>query len=247
MQVKLLRVLEGMEFMRVGGSDTIKVDVRVLAATNSDLEAAVAGGRFRSDLYYRLKVVTIRIPALRERREDIPNLVQHFLERFAAENSRPVPSITSATLRALVNHPWEGNVRELKNLIESLIVLASSSTIDLPDLPPEYQRWLAGPSPVTPDASGAGREWPGAPGPSGDGSGVGAIGGGGGAPRIEGPPEPARGPSVANKTMEEIERDAILETLREVGGNRTKAAERLGIGLRTLQRKLKEYKSRGVA
>src|SRR5262245_12262078 len=139
MQVKLLRVLEGMEFMRVGGGELIRVDVRVIAATNMDLETAVAGGRFRSDLYYRLKVVTIRIPTLRERREDIPILIQHFLQKFAAENQRPALTLAPAALRALVMNAWEGNVRELKNVVESLVVLSTSQAIDLPDLPPEYQ------------------------------------------------------------------------------------------------------------
>src|SRR4030095_16883039 len=145
MQVKLLRVLEGMEFMRVGGGETIRVDVRVIAATNVDLETGAAAGRFRSDLYYRLKVVTIRIPTLRERREDIPILIQHFLQRFAAENQRPALTLTPAALRALVMNPWEGNVRELKNVLESLVVLATSAAIDIADLHPEYQNSSAPP------------------------------------------------------------------------------------------------------
>jgi len=113
MQVKLLRVLESREFMRVGGGETISVDIRLIAATNQDLEAAVERGRFRSDLYYRLKVVTLRIPPLRERREDIPQLVNHFLELFARENGRQGMRFAPEALRALVQAPWEGNVREL--------------------------------------------------------------------------------------------------------------------------------------
>ena len=229
MQVKLLRVLEGMEFMRVGGGETIRVDVRVIAATNADLEAAVAGGRFRNDLYYRLKVVTIKIPPLRERPEDIPTLIDHFMEKSAEENSRPLPTLTPTARRALVNHPWEGNVRELRNLIESLVILAPSERIDLADLPPEYQTWASGP--VTVDASGGVIE--GAGGRAGFGGQ--AAGGGGHAPGAD--------PVARSRTMEEIEKEAILRALEESGGNRTKAAERLGIGLRTLQRKLKEYQS----
>src|SRR5262249_34562109 len=223
MQVKLLRVLEGMEFMRVGGGETIRVDVRVIAATNMDLETAVSAGRFRSDLYYRLKVVTIRIPPLRERREDIPILIQHFLQRFAAENNRLALSLAPAALRALVMNPWEGNVRELKNVVESLVVLSTSPSIELQDLPPEYQS-ASSASPRT-GTGGAVR-----PGESavGDGMGPGAHDL---APGDERP-----------RTMEQIEREAILRTLDEVGGNRTQAAQRLGIGLRTLQRKLQEYR-----
>jgi DNA-binding NtrC family response regulator len=238
MQVKLLRVLEGMEFMRVGGTETIRVDVRVLAATNADLESAVAAGRFRSDLYYRLKVVTIKIPPLRERREDIPVLIEHFLRRYGAENKREGLSLTPGVLRMLVNHPWEGNVRELKNLIESLVVLAPGSSIDVPDLPPEY-------------LEGAGTRMVGA-GDAGAGSGWGAGSGGARAGADTGPGRPgdaggSAGGGRASATMEDIEREAILRALEECGGNRTQAAERLGIGLRTLQRKLKEYKGRGLA
>jgi len=227
MQVKLLRVLEGMEFMRVGGGETIRVDVRVIAATNVDLETAVAGGRFRSDLYYRLKVVTIRIPPLRERREDIPILVQTFLQRFAAENRRPELTLTPAALRALVMNPWEGNVRELKNVVESLVVLSTSTTLDLPDLPPEYQ-----------NAAAASRIGPGGGGGRGEGSGFSEVA----RPEMDGGAGRGLGGDERPRTMEEIERDAILRTLDEVGGNRTQAAQRLGIGLRTLQRKLQEYR-----
>jgi DNA-binding NtrC family response regulator len=123
MQVKLLRVLETREFMRVGGTETIKVDIRLVAATNSDLEAAVERGAFRNDLYYRLKVVTLRIPPLRERREDIPLLANHFLAIFAKENDRDGMKFAPDALRAIVSARWEGNVRELRNLVESLVVL----------------------------------------------------------------------------------------------------------------------------
>src|SRR2546428_5679383 len=122
-QVKLLRVLEEKSFMRVGGSDTISVDVRIIAATNASLEQRVAEGRFRSDLYYRLKVVTLHIPPLRERREDIPILVKHFLDRFARDNNREGLALSPEALRCMVNARWAGNVRELRNLIESLVVM----------------------------------------------------------------------------------------------------------------------------
>jgi DNA-binding NtrC family response regulator len=207
MQVKLLRVLEQREFMRVGGTETIRVDIRVIAATNAELETAVEQGRFRSDLYYRLKVVTLRIPPLRERRDDIPRLLQHFLDQFARENRRPGMRFAPEALGALVSARWEGNVRELRNLVESLVVLAPHPEIRLEDLPVEYQEAgvaAAEPLGVAPEA-------------------------GGGEPQ----------------TMDAIERRAILQALEKTGGNRTQAAELLGIGLRTLQRKLKEYQAAG--
>jgi DNA-binding NtrC family response regulator len=204
MQVKLLRVLEEREFMRAGGTETIRVDIRLIAATNQDLEELVEEGRFRSDLYYRLKVVTITIPPLRDRACDIPLLANHFLELFGKENDRVGMSFSAETMRLLMSRRWEGNVRELRNMVESLVVLAPSPEIRVEDLPPEYQQ-------SEPDA------------------------------------EPIAAPGGDNEslTMEEIERRAILEALDKTGGNRTQAAEQLGIGLRTLQRKLKEYRLAG--
>jgi two-component system, NtrC family, response regulator HydG len=209
MQVKLLRVLETREFMRVGGTDTIKVDIRLVAATNADLEAAVERGAFRSDLYYRLKVVTLRIPPLRERREDIPLLTGHFLAIFAKENEREGMKFSPDAMRAIVGARWEGNVRELRNMVESLVVLTPTLEIGLGDLPEELRRAVPADTPAGPAPSAAAE------------------------------------PGAA--TMEEIERRAILQALERTRGNRTQAAEMLGIGLRTLQRKLKEYKVAGYA
>jgi DNA-binding NtrC family response regulator len=206
MQVKLLRVLEQREFMRVGGTETIRVDIRLIAATNADLAAAVDAGRFRQDLYYRLKVVTLRIPPLRERKEDIPLLASHFLRNFGKENDRDRMRFSADAMRALTSAPWDGNVRELRNVVESLVVLAPSDEIGLEDLPEELRAGAAARS-------------------------------------LEAPP-PAVEVSAADgrpMTMDEIERQAILAALERTGGNRTQAAEMLGIGLRTLQRKLKEY------
>jgi DNA-binding NtrC family response regulator len=215
MQVKLLRVLEQREFMRVGGSESIKVDIRLVAATNQDLEVAVEQGRFRSDLYYRLKVVTLRIPALRERPEDIPLLANHFLQVFARDNGREGMRFSAEAMRVLVNARWEGNVRELRNLVESLVVLTPTQEIEVHDLPEEVRSAPAGwRERVTPAATDA----------------------------VAAPAAVATG-QVA--TMDEIERQAILTALRKTGGNRTQAAELLGIGLRTLQRKLKEYRDAG--
>jgi len=202
MQVKLLRVLEQREFMRVGGTETIRVDIRLVAATNQDLEALVESKQFRSDLYYRLKVVTIHIPPLRERKVDIPLLANHFLKQLGQENGRPDMRFHADAMRALVQARWEGNVRELRNLVESLVVLAPEDQIRLTDLPEEYRHGFE------PQEAG----------------------------------EPSAEPGEEPLTMEAIERRAIERALERTGGNRTQAAELLGIGLRTLQRKLKEYR-----
>jgi len=139
MQVKLLRVLETREFMRVGGQEPINVDVRLVAATNKTLEDEVQAGRFREDLFYRLKVVSFRLPPLRERKTDIPTLVRHFVVAIAKENNKPVPEITLEAMQRFVNHPWSGNVRELRNVIESTIVFLNAPTIRVSDLPPALQ------------------------------------------------------------------------------------------------------------
>ncbi len=197
LQVKLLRVLEDRTITRVGGSTRIPVDFRLVAATNRNLESWVAEGRFREDLYYRLKVVTLRIPPLRERPDDIPALVQHFLETFNRELGREVRRLQPSVLAVLRKYPWPGNVRELRNLMESLVLFAHGEEITLEDLPAEYRMPVSAPS----STSG---EW-------------------------------------VPRPMAEIEKEAILKTLQYTGGHRARAAQLLGIGLRTLQRKLKEY------
>jgi DNA-binding NtrC family response regulator len=202
LQAKLLRVLEERSFMRVGGTETIKVDVRIIAATNADLESRVAAGAFRSDLYYRLKVVTIAIPPLRDRPEDIPLLLHRFFSTFKEENERPDLVLDPEAVEVLKRARWDGNVRELRNLMESVVVLAPPGTTRIrpEDIPEMYRADAPRPKPAV-------------------------------------PPPPAGAP----RTMDEIEKEAILRALEETGGNRTRAAEILGIGLRTLQRKLKEY------
>jgi len=195
-QVKLLRVLEEREFMRVGGDQSIRVDVRVIAATNAALEELVARGDFRRDLYYRLKVVTIRVPPLRERRADTPHLVRSFLDELSRANAVAPKSIADDALASLIDYSWPGNVRELKNLIESLLVSVTGREILLEDLPPHICR----------DRAPAER------------SGI----------------EPGA-------TLAEVERELIRTTLAHTGGNRTHSAEMLGIGVRTLQRKIRAY------
>jgi len=134
-QVHLLRVLEEKEFTRVGGNELIKVDVRVVSATNRDLKEAVANGQFREDLYYRLNVVTIELPPLRERREDIPLLAEHFLKKLALENQKKVAGFSPEATEFLLRYDWPGNVRELENAIERAVILAKSSLIESADLP----------------------------------------------------------------------------------------------------------------
>jgi two-component system response regulator PilR (NtrC family) len=138
-QAKLLRVIQEREFMRLGGVETIKVDVRIIAATNVDLRRLMDEGRFREDLYYRLHVITVQLPALRERKDDIPLLVQHFFEKYGRENNKPNLELTPEALDLLLEYDWPGNVRELENVIERASVLTSGSRIDV-DLIPEHVR-----------------------------------------------------------------------------------------------------------
>jgi DNA-binding NtrC family response regulator len=198
LQVKLLRVLEERHIMRVGDANQIPVDFRLVAATNRDLATWVEDGRFRQDLFYRLKVVELSIPPLRERREDIPLFVQHFLEFFNNELERNVHGVHPAVLASLKRHSWPGNVRELRNLIESMVLFARSEEITLEDLPSEYR------TPATVPVTAETTEW-------------------------------------RPRAMADIEREAILRTVAYTGGHRARAADLLEIGLRTLQRKLKEY------
>ncbi|HEX2643181.1 MAG TPA: sigma-54 dependent transcriptional regulator [Thermoanaerobaculia bacterium] len=205
LQVKLLRVLEERQVMRVGGSELIEVDFRLIAATNRDLEREVSEGRFREDLYYRLKVVTLRIPPLRERAGDIPQLAEHFLQFFCQEHGKPPKRLDTEAIELLARFAWPGNVRQLKNMMESVVVFHQGDLVGAADLPSEVR------------ASST----------------VSAAGG------------PVQAVAGEPRTMADIERQAILETLDRTGGHRAKAADILGIGLRTLQRKLKEYRDEG--
>jgi DNA-binding NtrC family response regulator len=195
-QIRFLRVLEEGEFMRVGGKRTIRVDVRVIAATNTDLEDQVRRGEFRKDLMYRLKVAGVEVPPLRKRADDVPVLARTFVRQLCEENGIPVKDVSPEFVQALVRHDWPGNVRELKNLLESLVVTVTDRVL-LPDHLPESLR------------------------------------GGSRAPTSVGP--------RVGTTLREMERQLIEETLRALHGNRTRAARTLGIGVRTLQRKLKEH------
>jgi DNA-binding NtrC family response regulator len=281
-------VLEEREVTRVGGGQAIPIDVRVVAATNRPLREHVEEGGFRADLYYRLNVLRIYLPPLRERRDDIPLLVRRFVSEFSRLHDRPFHGLSADALALLVEYPWPGNVRELRNLIESMVVLAPGREIIAEDIPRAIRdaggrRLLpvhVGPM-VREGERAQGRELEfivrslvelklqveelrrrmdvETRGPSGSWVGevrgqpaVGATGyveiasAGGGLrgiePRDQAPPPTmiTMGPGT---TMAEIERTAIEAALREASGNRRKAAERLGIGERTLYRKLREYES----
>jgi len=228
LQVKLLRVLEDRRIMRVGGSELLEVDFRLIAATNRDLEREIGDGRFREDLYYRLKVVTLRIPPLRERLEDIPLIAEHYLRAFCREHGREPKRLTREAVDTLKLYPWPGNVRELKNAMESVVVFHRGDEVGAEDLPVEILEALGLEGrPVAVLASGEEAEEQGADEAAGEGAGAPVQ-------RVEG-----------SKTMADIEREAILAALARTGGRRVEAARLLEIGLRTLQRKLKEYKEQG--
>lgn len=196
-QAKLLRVLEERAFMRVGGNREVRVDVRVLAATNSDLEERVRQGRFRDDLYFRLKVITTPVPPLRDRQEDIPDLARLFLEQIRRDNGLRSMHLTQHAIRTLCGYGWPGNVRELKNVLESTAITLPGDRIRAADLP--------------------------------------------GVVRGQGPLQPRNAPAGATVSLEEMERELIRRTLARHDGNRTHAARALGIGVRTLQRKIRTY------
>ncbi len=266
-QVKLLRVLEARSFFRVGGTQPIKVDVRVIAATNRDLKELVGRGEFRDDLYYRLNVLNIYLPPLRERRADIALLVRRFIREFARQHDRTFRGITPEAMQRLVGAPWPGNVRQLRNLIESMVVLAPGTEIRASDIPPDV---FEGPGSMLPARIAA------TPGdvPARElefilrslvdlrrqieelrlrlddhPSRVQVIDIGSGAPVIDLLPEVERGATAEDEvvyrsgmTMADVEKATITVALREANGNRRRAAEMLGIGERTLYRKIKTYR-----
>jgi DNA-binding NtrC family response regulator len=214
-QVKLLRVIQEREFMRLGGTETIKVDVRILAASNVDLLQLVREGHFREDLYHRLNVIALRLPPLRERREDIPQLLEHFLRRFSEENRRPLRSFAPAALRLLMDYDWPGNVRELENVVERGVVLSTQELLE-PDLLPESIRSKA--------AGRAGLQLAGFLPSFSTAPGTHAAGG--------------AAPSLF-QIVEDIERRVIVDMLERTAWNQTEAAERFQIPLSTLNQKIK--------
>jgi len=216
-QAKLLRVIQEREFMRLGGTETIKVDVRILAASNLDLLGLVRDGRFREDLFHRLNVIALHLSPLRERREDVPLLIEHFLRRYCGENAKPLQRFTHAALKLLMDYDWPGNVRELENAVERAVVLSTQEMMDI-DLLPETVRTkeivkgvrlhLAEVMPLLPGEPGA------------------RVGADNSAPSLF-------------QIMEEVERRIIMDMLERTGWNQTEAAERFQIPLSTLNQKIK--------
>lgn len=198
-QVKLLRVLETRTLQRVGGSEDIKVDFRLVAATNRDLAAYVAQGKFREDLYYRLNVIDIRLPALKDRPGDIALLVSRFLKEFSAANDNRVTGIDPAAMKMLEDYAWPGNVRQLRNVVEKMVILSSGERLGADDVPVEIS------SSVSPVAT----------------AGVSA--------------------EISPSTLKDSEKTQILSAIEKCAGNKSRAAQVLGISRRTLHRKLKEW------
>jgi two-component system response regulator FlrC len=207
LQAKLLRALQEREIDRLGGSAPVKVDVRILATTNRDLTTEVRRGTFREDLYFRLNVVSLRIPALRERPGDIPALAEHFCRKYADVNGLPYRPLTLGAVSRLISHRWRGNVREMENVIHRAVLLATGPEIAAPDIELTPSDGVARPTAGT----------------------AGGIA------------------SLVGRRMDDVERDLIIETLGHTLGNRTHAATILGISIRALRNKLRDYTARGVA
>jgi DNA-binding NtrC family response regulator len=192
-QIKLLRVLQEGEFERVGGNKTIKVNIRIIAASNRDLQEAVRSGVFREDLYYRLNVVNIKLPPLKDRRDDIAFLVNFFIERYNQKYRMEVKGISQRAMNLLMDYEWSGNVRELENTIESIMVINSPEVIDIPHLPQEMRDFKRRPEVI---------------------------------------------PIRIGTSLEEVEREMLIQTLRATKGNKRRAAQLLGINVRTIHRKM---------
>jgi DNA-binding NtrC family response regulator len=220
MQVKLLRALQESEFERVGGIKTLRVDVRLVAATNRDLKQLIAVGRFREDLYYRLAVVPIALPPLRERREDIPPLVRHFIDKYDQRLGKRVEGIEDAALELLLDYAWPGNIRELENLMERSVLFADGPIIHAASLPDSLRDRGAH-----------------AQGPIAAVGHLGAIAAPSGASMKE----------IVRQAQAELEKELIARALEETGGNVTRAAKRLQISRKSLQVKMKELGLRGAA
>jgi two-component system response regulator AtoC len=219
MQVKLLRALQESEFERVGGVKTLKVDVRLIAATNRDLQKEIGAGRFREDLFYRLNVVPISLPPLRERKEDIPLLVASFLDKYNRKLNKRIEGIEPEAIAALQAHAWPGNIRELENLMERTVLFCEGSRIRLEDLPEPLRR------PAAPAAAGAPATAPVAASTAA----VAAVS------------EDASMKDIVKEAAAALERDLITKALEETGGNVTQAAKKLKISRKSLQNKMKEF------
>jgi DNA-binding NtrC family response regulator len=194
-QIKLLRVLQEGEFERVGGNETIQVNIRIIAASNRDLQEAVKNGTFREDLYYRLNVVNIKLPPLRDRKEDIPFLVNFFIDKFNKKYDMKVKGVSQRAMSFLIDYDWSGNVREMENTIESILVINNPEVIDIQHLPQEIKNSKEKPEVI---------------------------------------------PIKIGTPLEEVEREMLIQTLKATKGNKRRAAELLGINVRTIHRKMGE-------
>ena len=213
LQAKLLRAIQEREIDRIGGAKPVSVDVRIVATSNRDMASEVKAGTFREDLYFRLNVMNIQLPALKERPGDIAPLARHFAEKFAEANGVDNRPITEDAMKALESHPWPGNVRELENTLHRAVLLASGADIDMSAV-------MLGDGAAT----------------AGGGNGGGGAGADGDAGTRE----------LVGRTVAEVERELIIDTLSHCLGNRTHAANILGISIRTLRNKLKQYGDEGV-
>lgn len=217
LQAKLLRAIQEREIDRVGGTQPVRVDIRVIATSNRDLETEVKAKRFREDLYYRLNVVNLKLPALRERPADILSLAEHFTTKYVQANGMAPKSLSDATVALLVGHYWRGNVRELENTMHRAVLLARGSEITPESIVLSGQNFApesASPAAIAAQVAGRG--------------GVAAS-------------------TLVGRTVADVERDLIIDTLQHTLGNRTHAANILGISIRTLRNKLKQYNEEGIA
>ena len=212
-QAKLLRVIQEREFMRLGGTETIKVDVRILAASNEDLRKLVKEGRFREDLFHRLNVISIHLPPLRERKEDIPLLVERFLKQYCLDNGKPLRNFTNAAMKLLVDYDWPGNVRELENAVERAVVLSNGENLD-PDLLPETVRTRE----IVRGVRLQLNEF---------------------LPSMPGDPNSQETSPSLFAILEEVERRIIVDMLERTNWNQTEASERFQVPLSTLNQKIK--------
>ncbi|HEV7367928.1 sigma-54 dependent transcriptional regulator [Arenibaculum sp.] len=255
LQAKLLRAIQERVIDRVGGTQPVRVDIRILATSNRKLEEEVRAGRFREDLFFRLNVVNLRLPPLRERPNDVQVLASHFAHKYSELNGLPYRPLADASVDLLIRHHWRGNVRELENTIHRAVLLARGATIEpdaimltgdtRPDDPVPEPRAMAEPAWQQP-----------APVPAGAGRAAAGYAAYAGGRIMTPPPEPAHAAgdavtagtvaSLVGRTVADVERDLIIETLNHCLGNRTHAANILGISIRTLRNKLQQYRQEGV-
>jgi two-component system response regulator FlrC len=221
LQAKLLRVIQEGEVDRVGGRRPVPVDVRIIATTNRNLAECVRQGSFREDLFYRLNVVNVTMPPLRERTGDVETLTRHFMRSYSQRNGREVIEISPEALALLNSHGWPGNVRELENVVERAVITAMDGLVTVKDI--YLERRSLQPAPAPARGAGRGAVQPGLMASAGDGA-----------------------PWAPGRTLDDIERSVILEALQYHSGNRTHTAKALGISIRTLRNKLADYRKLGI-